>query len=172
MYEPAYLNDSYDRFETDDSFNIAVSTTDANSLHEINNIRTRENRMFKKLKELQSTQSAPNKDCTSCCDTNICGVRGNQKVNARNNIKNNIEDYSMNNLDETRISEAFGQKKNDIDFLQNEINIMDKKNSNLIIFIFLLVIIVLIQFAKSSNDPVKVYMMHVPKGNPVPIDSN
>jgi hypothetical protein len=161
MYEPSYLNDSYDRFETDDSFNLALSTTDANSLHEINNIRIRENRMFKKLKDLQSTQSAPNKDCTSCCGTNICSIKGNQRVNARNNIKNNIE--------ETRISEAFGQKKNDIDFLQNEINTMDKKNSNLVIFIFLLVIIVLIQFAKSSNNPVKIYMMHVPKGNPVPI---
>jgi hypothetical protein len=150
MYEPAYLNDSYDRFETDDSFNLALSTTDANSLHEINNIRIRENRMFKKLKDLQSTQSAPNKDCTSC------SVRGNQKVNIK----------------EPRISEAFGQKKNDIDFLQNEINIMDKKNSNLIIFIFLLVIIVLIQFAKSNNDPVKIYMMRAPEGNPVQIDDS
>jgi hypothetical protein len=211
MYEPSYLNDSYDRFDIDDSFKLALSTTDANSLHEIDNIKKREDRMFKKLTDLQTSQTSPNKDCTNCCGTDICGLKGNQRFETRNNIKKNIEDYqyrpvkypqfdsqgiypgttqltknypnsilqnikksensqSVKRNSNSRISEAFGQSSDthsdtDIEFLQNEINAMEKKNNNLVIFIFLLVIVVLIQFTKSNNDPVRVFMMPQKPGN-------
>lgn len=94
MYEPYYLNE-YDTFSTDDDFKLAMETIDANSIHHIDTIKKREDRIFKKLSNLQNTQTMPNNDCTNCCGTNICDVKGNQRFQLRRRIKENIEDYQQ-----------------------------------------------------------------------------
>lgn len=95
MYEPSYLNDSYDTFSADDDFKLAMETINANSIHHIDNIKKREDRMFKKLSNLQNTQTSPNNDCTNCCGTNVCDVRGSQRFQLRRKIKENVEDYQQ-----------------------------------------------------------------------------
>lgn len=219
MYEPYYLN-GYDAFNTDDDFKLAMETIDANSIHHIDTIKKREDRIFKKLSNLQNTQTMPNNDCTNCCGTNICDVRGNQRFQLRRKIKENIEDYQqlhdgsqevrnestnpqvvypsrntqltksypelyldldnnknnykgefMERLERDNYSyinksktpnsktESFSNRSNDINFLQNEIDEMEKKNNNLIIFIFLLIVVILVQYAKINNDPVRVMFL-------------
>lgn len=167
MYEPSYLNNSYDEIVDDDEFNKALSNIDINSLNKINNIKEREERMFKKINEIHNLS---NKHVGNCND-DICSVRGNQRFEYHRNIKNNIEDYNKfydnqsfrNNITNKKKivdkSESFNNNSSDIEFFQNELKNMERKNNNLVIFLILLVIIILIQYTKSYNNDIRFMMI-------------
>jgi hypothetical protein len=60
-------------------------------------------------------------------------------------------------------TESFQSEISDMEYLQDELYKMEQKNNMFVIFIFFLVIVVLVQYAKGSNDPMRILV--VPTGS-------
>jgi hypothetical protein len=60
-------------------------------------------------------------------------------------------------------TESFQGEISDMEYLQDELYKMEQKNNMFVIFIFFLVIVVLVQYAKGSNDPMRILV--VPTGS-------
>jgi hypothetical protein len=160
MYEPSYLNNSFESFDDGSSMDIFID--DVNSLNKISTIKQREERMFKKINEMHNLTYKPDNKC----NFDICDVRGNQRFNFRRNVKDNIEDYIntklydansnirlANKKEENSVvrTESFDNENNKIRILQSELDEMHRNNNNIVMVLIFLVIVVLIQYTKLSN---------------------
>jgi hypothetical protein len=149
----------YDQINIGSSdINQILNTLDTNSIHDIDTIREREVRMFSKLNAYQPLQSIPNDKYKP----NLYGEAGSERVKLRRNVK-------AIQLKEKK-TESFQGEMSDIEYLQDELYKMEQKNNMFVIFIFFLVIVVLVQYAKGSNDPMRILV--VPTGSPSIQQSN
>jgi hypothetical protein len=165
-----------------------LNTNDANNLHQINAIRDREVRILKKIKLYQPTcEQNRNRDVINYCHPNIYSKDGDYLERRRlDNIKN-IEDHYFSGrqirvndcIPDTqkkipkKIKEGFQSTNgyddvSDMEYLQKDMEELEKKNNVLIMFVFFLAIIVIIQYAKITNDSKPVQLMLIPQSNQQP----
>lgn len=162
-----------------DEFNETLKTLDTNSIHKIPTIREREMRLFNKMNNYEDNRKklAP----FDVCDPNLFSLGGVQRKNLRDNMKENIERYYYGTGDSENIQLKYAKKRtcdhypqiitdepmkrepminpNDMEYLQEEMDELERKNNILVLFIFFLVVIVLVQYSKSNNDPMKVLIL-------------
>jgi hypothetical protein len=137
---------------------------DVNDLHQINAIRDRELRLMKKINQYKPTHKQPK-------NTHGGFVRS-PNIYSENSIprENQLIDDRYNNVTPTPPQKQIqsvndGFQADDVKYLQNELMELEKKNNVLVAFVFFLVIIVLIQYAKTNNDNKPMQFMILPSGN-------
>lgn len=161
-----------------------LNANDSNSMHQINTIRDREVRLLKKLKQYTPTcDQNRNRTSIDFCHPNVYSQDGVYDTSRRRDIIDNIENnyYSgrqlrVNNClpsklkkkssGGTTVKEGFGV--DDVQYLQDEMEDLEKKNNMLVLFIFFLVIVVLVQYAKVNNDSKPMQLMFIPQSGQTP----
>lgn len=161
-----------------------LNTNDSNNLHKINSIRDREVRLLKKIKHYQPTcEQNKNRKIINYCHPNIYSRDGEYDERQRLDTINNIENHYFSGR-QLRVNDCIPgktkkiHKKNregfqysdidDVQYLQKEMEDLEKKNNMLVIFVFFLVIVVLIQYAKVNNDNKPVQLMFLPQSGQQP----
>lgn len=141
-------------------------TTNANRLHDISKIREREVRLLRKINQYKPTcQENRDRNTIDYCHPSIFSKAGSYIEQQRMDTRKNIEDhyYSGRQFRVRDCTDATkeGFSTNDMQYLQNELYELEQKNNMLTMFIFFLFIVVMIQYAKVSNDtrPMQVLMM-------------
>ena len=183
-----YGNDQVN-FDADDIKDL-LYTTNANQLHDIDKIQEREARILRKIKEFRPTcQENRTRNNASHCKPSIFSQAGSYIEQNRMDRRSNIEDFyfgdrearmrdcSKNrgkkpkkvlfNVDDIHSCSARPHKKEtfsmgDAQFLQGELDEMEKKNNILVVFIFFLVILVIVQYAKINNGTPPIQVMMLP----------
>ena len=157
------------------------------SMHQINTVRDREVRLLKKLKQYtQTCDQNRNRASIDFCQPNVYSQDGVYDTHRRRDIIDNIENnyYSdspfknirVNNClpsklkkkssGGTTVTEGFGV--DDVQYLQDELEDLEKKNNMLVLFIFFLVIVVIVQYAKVNNDSKPMQLMFIPQSGQTP----
>ena len=158
-----------------DNFKDFLNTTNANRLSNIDKIREREVRLLRKIEQIKpSCQENRDRYFTDHCPPSLYTKAGSYIEQQRMNKRRNIEDHYFSGK-EMRVNECKASKKevkegfevSDMKYLQEELDAMEKKNDMLILFIFFLAIVIMIQYAKSTNDPqMKVMLISPDKEKP------
>lgn len=159
----------YDQITSDhDNLKDILNPPYANRLRSIDKINEREVRLLKKIEQIkpscQETRDSYSMDyCTSPSKGNRLHTKyGSYTEQQRMNKRRNIEDHYFSGR-EMRVKGCREKKPkkpeiregfvSDIQFLQDELDAAEKKNNTLIMFVLFLVVVVMIQYSKVSNDP-------------------
>lgn len=178
----------YDQINIDSNdFRDFLSTTDANRLHNIDKINERETRLLQKINRFKPT-CAQNRDRNSIdyCPPSLYSKEGSNIEQNRMEMRKNIEDYYFAGK-EYRIGDCRApQQKNprlksartpirtdhkegfdgdDLQYLHDELENIEKKNNMLLLFIFFLVIVVVVQYSKINNSAHPMQLMVLPSGS-------
>ena len=143
-----------------------LNMDDSNELSQINAIRDKEMRLFKKLNSYTPTcESNKNRKYMDYCQQSVYVNDGMNLEKLRQDIINDIENkYFLGR--EIRVRDCIPDKTekiqtegfNNFNNLQDKISEIEKKNDMLLLFIFFLVIVVIIQYTKNI-DKMQVMMM-------------
>jgi hypothetical protein len=167
-----YLDNNFSGYDVINSnspeyFDLLYNARDINKINDINKIKKQEMSIFKKLNILSDSNK---NDYTESDNLDLFSKEGVRKINERAYIKNNIEEYFVND-GQTLLKEIYKQdkiKKNkntykDLNDLVNETFIAEFYNNPMLlrIFIMLLFIVVMIQLAeiRSQKLLIKHFMM-------------
>jgi len=146
-----------------------LNTDDSNELSQINAIRDKEMRLFKKLNSYTPTcESNKNRKYMDYCQQSVYANDGMNREKLRQDIINDIENKYFSGR-EIRVRDCIPDKTekiqtegfnnfNNFNNLQDKISEIEKKNDMLLLFIFFLVIVVIIQYTKNI-DKMQVMMM-------------
>ena len=147
-----------------------LNKDDSNELSQINAIRDKEMRLFKKLNRYTPTcESNKNRKFMDYCQQSVYANDGLHREKLRQDIVTDIENKYFSGK-EIRVrdcipdkkekikSEGFNNNSNNFNNLQDKISEIEKKNDMLLLFIFFLVIVVIIQYTKNI-DKMQVMMM-------------
>ena len=139
-----------------------LNKDDSNELGQINAIRDKEMRLFKKLNSYTPTcESNKNRKFMDYCQQSVYANDGLRREKLRQDIVTDIENKYFSGK-EIRVRDCIPDKKekmksegfnniNRLDNLQDKISEIEKKNDMLLLFIFFLVIVVIIQYTKNID---------------------
>jgi hypothetical protein len=159
-----------------------LNADDSNEMSKINAIKDRETRLMQKIKHYTPTCGGDYK--SDPCNPDVYSIEGQRRHERRRDIAKNIEDHYFSNREmrsrctPTKKTDYMKRKTegfniDEIIYLHDEMEDLEKKNNMLVMFIFFLVVIVLVQYAKCNNDINKpVNSMYIPNIQKSPPNSS
>jgi hypothetical protein len=98
-----------------------------------------------------------------CNDTHAIRKEQQNLRKKSQKIRFNVDDIQSGSTYKRRTDKKETFSAGDAQFLQDEIDEMEKKNNLLVVFIFFLVILVIVQYAKINNGAPPIQVMMLPK---------